>query len=63
LDLGEASFTNYEITPLNKDAKLYIDPGVYNKDTNWEGNSGNIFGNRKDQNFSPFVKIGGYTVY
>jgi maltose phosphorylase len=40
LDLDEAGFINYEITPLNKDAKIiykpYIDSGVHNEDANWE---------------------------
>ncbi len=40
LDLDEVGVINYEITPLNKDAKIiykpYIDAGVTNEDTNWE---------------------------
>jgi len=40
LNLDEAGFINYEITPLNKDAKIiyrpYIDAGVTNEDANWE---------------------------
>ena len=40
LDLDEVGVINYEITPLNKDAKIvykpYIDAGVTNKDANWE---------------------------
>ncbi len=40
LDLDEVGVINYEITPLNKDAKIvykpYIDAGVHNEDANWE---------------------------
>jgi len=40
LDLDEAGIIKYEITPLNKDAKIvykpYIDAGVTNEDANWE---------------------------
>jgi len=40
LNLDEAGFINYEITPLNNDAaivyKPYIDAGVSNLDANWE---------------------------
>lgn len=40
LDLDEAGFINYEITPLNQDAKIiykpYVDAGVHNEDANWE---------------------------
>ena len=40
LDLDEVGVINYEITPLNKDAKIiykpYIDAGVTNEDANWE---------------------------
>ncbi len=40
LELDEAGFINYEITPLNSDAKIiykpYIDAGVHNEDANWE---------------------------
>jgi maltose phosphorylase len=40
LDLDEAGFIDYEITPLNQDAKIvykpYIDAGVHNEDANWE---------------------------
>lgn len=40
MDLDEAGVINYEITPLNKDAKItykpYIDAGVHNEDANWE---------------------------
>lgn len=40
MDLDEAGLINYEITPLNKDAKIvykpYIDAGVHNEDANWE---------------------------
>jgi len=40
LDLDELGVINYEITPLNKDAKIvykpYIDAGVHNEDANWE---------------------------
>jgi maltose phosphorylase len=36
----EAGVINYEITPLNQDAKItykpYIDAGVHNEDANWE---------------------------
>ena len=40
IDLDEVGVINYEITPLNKDAKIiykpYIDAGVTNEDANWE---------------------------
>ncbi|MEZ7500052.1 glycoside hydrolase family 65 protein [Flavobacterium sp. Arc3] len=40
LDLDEVGIVNYEITPLNKDAKIvykpYIDAGVTNEDANWD---------------------------
>ena len=40
LDLDEAGFIDYQITPLNQDAKIvykpYIDAGVHNEDANWE---------------------------
>jgi maltose phosphorylase len=40
LDLDEAGIIKFEITPLNKDAKIvykpYIDAGVTNEDANWE---------------------------
>ncbi|MFH6998246.1 glycoside hydrolase family 65 protein [Flavobacterium sp. FlaQc-57] len=40
LDLDETGIIKYEITPLNKDAKIvykpYIDAGVTNEDANWE---------------------------
>ncbi|MCP2026783.1 maltose phosphorylase [Flavobacterium sp. HSC-32F16] len=40
LDLDEAGIIKYDITPLNKDAKIvykpYIDAGVTNEDANWE---------------------------
>ncbi|UFH35993.1 glycoside hydrolase family 65 protein [Flavobacterium acetivorans] len=40
LDLDEVGMINYEITPLNKDAKIiykpYIDAGVTNEDANWD---------------------------
>jgi maltose phosphorylase len=40
LDLDELGVVNYEITPLNGDAKIifkpYIDAGVQNEDANWE---------------------------
>ena len=40
LNLDEVGYINYEITPLNKDAKIifkpYIDAGVTNEDANWE---------------------------
>lgn len=40
LDLDEVGIINYEITPLNSDAKIvfkpYIDAGVTNEDANWE---------------------------
>ncbi|SEA62798.1 maltose phosphorylase [Flavobacterium gillisiae] len=40
LDLDEVGIINYEITPLNKDAKIvykpYIDAGVTNEDANWD---------------------------
>ena len=40
LDLDELGVINYEITPLNSDAKIiykpYVDAGVQNEDANWE---------------------------
>ncbi len=40
LDLDEVGVIHYEITPINKDAKIvfkpYIDAGVTNEDANWE---------------------------
>jgi maltose phosphorylase len=40
LDLDEAGIIKFEITPLNKDAKIvykpYVDAGVTNEDANWE---------------------------
>jgi maltose phosphorylase len=40
LDLDEVGLINYEITPLNKEARIiykpYIDAGVTNEDANWE---------------------------
>jgi maltose phosphorylase len=40
MNLDEAGVINYEITPLNKDAKIvikpYVDAGVSNEDANWE---------------------------
>jgi maltose phosphorylase len=40
IDLDETGIINYEITPLNKDAKIvykpYIDAGVTNEDANWD---------------------------
>jgi maltose phosphorylase len=40
LDLDELGVINYNITPLNKDAKIvfkpYLDAGVHNEDANWE---------------------------
>ena len=40
LDLDEVGVINYDISPLNKDAKIsfnpYIDAGVHNEDANWE---------------------------
>jgi maltose phosphorylase len=40
MELDEAGVINYEITPLNRDAKItykpYIDAGVHNEDANWE---------------------------
>jgi maltose phosphorylase len=40
LHLDEVGIINYEITPLNKDAKIvykpYIDAGVTNEDANWD---------------------------
>jgi len=40
LDLDEVGVINYEITPLNNDAKIvfkpYVDAGVRNEDANWE---------------------------
>ena len=40
LDLDEVGVINYEITSLNKDAKIsfnpYINTGVHNEDANWE---------------------------
>jgi maltose phosphorylase len=40
LDLDELGAINYEITPINSNAKIvfkpYIDAGVHNEDANWE---------------------------
>lgn len=40
LDLDELGVINYEITPLNENAKItfkpYVDAGVHNEDANWE---------------------------
>lgn len=40
MNLDEVGVINYEITPLNKDAKIvfkpYIDAGIQNEDANWE---------------------------
>lgn len=40
MDLDEVGVINYEITPLNNDAKIvykpYIDAGVHNEDANWD---------------------------
>ena len=40
LDLDEVGVINYQIIPLNQDAKIvykpYIDAGVHNEDANWE---------------------------
>ena len=40
MDLDEVGVISYEITPLNKDAKIvfkpYVDAGVSNEDANWE---------------------------
>ncbi|MDI1316174.1 glycoside hydrolase family 65 protein [Flavobacterium sp.] len=40
IDLDEVGVINYEITPLNQDAKIvfkpYVDAGVHNEDANWE---------------------------
>ena len=40
INLDEIGLINYEITPLNKDAKIiykpYIDAGVTNEDANWD---------------------------
>jgi len=40
LNLDEVGVINYEVTPLNADAKIvfnpYIDAGVHNEDANWE---------------------------
>ena len=40
LDLDELGVINYEITPVNKAAKIifkpYVDAGVHNEDANWE---------------------------
>lgn len=40
LDLDEVGVINYEVTPLNNDAKIvfkpYVDAGVHNEDANWE---------------------------
>jgi maltose phosphorylase len=40
LDLDEVGVINYEVTPLNQDAKIvfspYVDAGVHNEDANWE---------------------------
>lgn len=40
LDLDEVGVINYQVTPLNQDAKIvfkpYLDAGVHNEDANWE---------------------------
>ena len=40
LDIDEVGVIQYEITPLNNDAKIvfkpYVDAGVHNEDANWE---------------------------
>ena len=40
LDLDEIGAINYNITPLNSDAKIsfqpYLDAGITNEDTNWD---------------------------
>ncbi len=40
MDLDEIGVIHYEITPLNKDAKIvykpYIDAGIHNEDANWD---------------------------
>ena len=40
LDIDEVGVINYEITPINNDAKIvfkpYVDAGVHNEDANWE---------------------------
>ena len=40
MELDQTGVINYEITPLNQDAKItykpYIDAGVHNEDANWE---------------------------
>ncbi len=40
MELDEVGVINYEITPLNQDAKIvykpYLDAGVHNEDANWE---------------------------
>ena len=40
IDLDEVGVINYEITPINNDAKIvfkpYVDAGVHNEDANWE---------------------------
>lgn len=40
LDDDQTGYINYEITPLNKEAKIvfkpYVDAGVHNEDANWE---------------------------
>ncbi|WP_299885124.1 glycoside hydrolase family 65 protein [uncultured Lacinutrix sp.] len=40
LDIDELGAIHYEITPLNKDAKIvfqpYLDSGITNEDTNWD---------------------------
>jgi maltose phosphorylase len=40
LDIDEVGVINYDITPLNKDAKIvfkpYVDAKVHNEDANWE---------------------------
>jgi len=40
LDLDEVGAINYEVTPLNSDAKIvfqpYLDSGITNEDTNWD---------------------------
>jgi maltose phosphorylase len=58
LNLDEVGVINYEITPLNKEAKIvykpYIDAGVTNEDANWDEKFWEPLGT-KDQENEAFV--------
>ena len=58
LNLDEVGVINYEITPLNKEAKIvykpYIDAGVTNEDANWDEKFWEPLGT-KDQENQAFV--------